>query len=914
MFKTKITPIALVIASLSAPASADLIISEYIEGSSNNKAIELYNNADTEISLEGYTLGLYSNGSSSVGNSIDLTGTLGANTTYIISNPSAAAAILDIADTTSTVTYYNGDDGLVLTKDGAIVDSFGQVGVDPGSEWSEGGVTTVNKTLRRKNSVTTGRTDSTSAFDPSEEWEQFDIDTFDGLGSHAGDGGTAPEPDPEPEPLEPLVCGADKTLISAVQGAGDESPLVDTMVEIEGIVTADFQGEDGLDGFFITSLAADVDSNPMTSEGLFVYFTDTNVDVGDYVRVQGTVDEYYDSTQLADVTQIAVCGTDEIASATTISLPLESQADLEAYEGMLVSLEQTLVVTDNYGLGRYGEVELATERLYQGTQVALPGDAANAVEAANLTKKILLDDGSTAQNSDPTAYPAAGLSAENTLRTGDTVNAVTGVVAYSFSTYRIHPTVTPQFIATNAREDAPEQSEEADLRIASFNVLNYFNGDGQGGGFPTSRGADSEEELVRQEAKLVSAISAMQADVVGLMEIENDGFGEFSAIASLVNALNDADTANNYAYVDFNVSQIGTDAITTALIYRADKVEEVGTAAITTDYPFDYSNRAPIAQSFKSLSTDEVFTVSVAHLKSKGSCGDDNNDDLGDGQGCWNEIRTEAATAFSSWLDGKPTGVDDEDIILVGDMNAYAMEDPIRKFDEKGYKNIVAELDGNTLGYSYSFSGRAGSLDHALASESLLSKVVAATDWHINADEPIVLDYNVEFKSDGQQSTLYAEGPYRASDHDPVIIDIKSEVVLTPEEQTPVIEADQTFSIDEGASIDTVIGQLAFSDPNADVSPVIGFTLTGSDKISINEQGQLIVASELDYSVENTITLSIQATDSADNISEPTSVVININEVAEDEVQNDNDDDSGSLLWLTLLLAPLSVLRRFKKK
>ncbi|MBQ4800583.1 ExeM/NucH family extracellular endonuclease [Pseudoalteromonas sp. MMG006] len=907
MFKTKITPLALVIASLSAPASADLIISEYIEGSSNNKAIELYNNADTEISLEGYNLGLYSNGSSSVGNSIDLTGTLGANTTYIISNPSAAAAILDIADATSTATYFNGDDALVLTKDGVIVDSFGQVGVDPGSEWSEGGVATVNKTLRRKNSVTTGRTDSTGAFDPSDEWEQFDIDTFDGLGSHAGDGGTAPEPDPEPEPLEPLVCGADKTLISAVQGAGDASPLVDTMVEIEGIVTADFQGEDGLDGFFITSLAADVDSDPVTSEGLFVYSTDTDVDVGNYVRVQGTVDEYFDSTQLADVTQIAICGTGEVASATTVSLPLESQADLEAYEGMLVSLDQTLVVTDNYGLGRYGEVELATERLYQGTQVALPGDAANAVEAANLTKKILLDDGSTAQNSELSAYPAAGLSAENTLRTGDTVNAVTGVIAYSFSTYRIHPTVTPQFIATNAREDAPEQSEEADLRIASFNVLNYFNGDGQGGDFPTSRGADSEEEFVRQEAKIVSAISAMQADVVGLMEIENDGFGEFSAIASLVNALNEADTANNYAYVDFNVSQIGTDAITTALIYRADKVEEVGTAAITTDYPFDYSNRAPIAQSFKSLSTDEVFTVSVAHLKSKGSCGDDNNDDLGDGQGCWNEIRTEAATAFSSWLDGKPTGVDDEDIILVGDMNAYAMEDPIRKFDEKGYKNIVAELDGNTLGYSYSFSGRAGSLDHALASESLLSKVVAATDWHINADEPIVLDYNVEFKSDGQQSTLYAEGPYRASDHDPVIIDIKSEVLLTPEEQTPVITPDQVFAIDEGTSLDTVIGQLAFSDPNADVSPVIGFTLTGSDKISINEQGQLIVASELDYSVENTITLSIQATDSANNVSEPTSVVININEVQ-------NDDDSGSLLWLTLLLAPLSVLRRLKKK
>ncbi|MCW1720435.1 ExeM/NucH family extracellular endonuclease [Pseudoalteromonas sp. A3] len=909
MLKTKITPLALILASLSAPASADLIISEYIEGSSNNKAIELYNNADTELSLEGYTLGLYSNGSSSVGNSIDLSGTLAANTTYIISNPSADAAILDIADETSTVTYYNGDDALVLTKDGVVVDSFGQVGVDPGSFWSDDTVQTQNKTLRRKNSITTGRTDSTATFNPSDEWEQFDIDTFDGLGSHAGDGGTAPAPDPEPEPLEPLVCGADKTLISAVQGSGEASPLVDTLVEIEGIVTADFQGEDGLDGFFVTSLAADVDNDPMTSEGLFVYFTDTDVNVGDHVRVQGTVDEYYDSTQLADVTQIAVCGTDEAASATSISLPLESQADLEAYEGMLVSLDQTLVVTNNYGLGRYGEVELATERLYQGTQVALPGDAANAVEAANLTKKILLDDGSTAQNSDPTAYPAPGLSAENTLRTGDTVNAVTGVVTYSFSTYRIHPTVTPQFIATNAREDAPEQSEEADLRIASFNVLNYFNGDGQGGGFPTSRGADSEEEFVRQEAKLVSAISAMQADVVGLMEIENDGFGEFSAIASLVNALNDADSANNYAFVDFNVAQIGTDEITTALIYRADKVEEVGTAAITTDYPFDYSNRAPIAQSFKSLSTDEVFTVSVAHLKSKGSCGDDNNDDLGDGQGCWNEIRTEAADAFTDWLDNKPTGVDDEDIILVGDMNAYAMEDPIRKFDEKGYKNIVAELDGDTLSYSYSFSGRAGSLDHALATESLLSKVVAANDWHINADEPIVLDYNLEYKSEGHQSTLYAEGPYRASDHDPVIVDIKSEVVLTPEEQTPVIAPDQIFTVDENSAVGTVIGTLDFSDPNADVSPVVKFIVSGNDSVSINEQGQLIVASEVDYEFENRITLTVQAEDSVGNVSEAQTVVVRVN-----NLRGDDDNDSGSLLWLSLLLAPLSLVRRFKKK
>lgn len=910
MLKTKITPLALVLAGLSAPASANLIISEYVEGSGYNKAIELYNTSSSEISLGDYTLQRYSNGSSTVSTELTLIGTLAANSTYVIVNADsrADAALIAKADLSDSVVNFNGDDALVLMQGTTIVDSFGQRGVDPGSSWSEGGVETANKTLRRKDGIVTGRVTPDASFNPSEEWAQFDQNEFTGLGSHAGNGGGT---EPEPDPIDPIVCAADKTLISAIQGEGNESPLVDTLVELEGIVTADFQGDDELKGFFVTSLAADEDTNPLTSEGVFVYFADTDVNVGDHVRVQGTVDEYYDSTQISDVVQVAICGTGESINATEITLPLASQDDLEAFEGMLVTLDQELVVTNNFGLGRYGEVELATERLYQGTQVAMPGDAANAVEVENLTKKILVDDGSTVQNSDPTAYPTPGLSAENTLRTGDSVNSVTGALAYSFSTYRIHPTVAPQFIATNPREDAPELNPEADLRVASFNVLNYFNGDGQGAGFPTSRGADSLEELVRQEAKLVSAISAMQADVVGLMEIENDGFGEFSAIASLVNALNDADSANEYAFVDFNVNQVGTDAITTALIYRANKVEEVGSAAITTAAPFDFSNRTPIAQSFKSLESQEVFTVAVAHLKSKGGCGSASgaNEDQNDGQACWNEIRTEGASAFADWLDSKPTGVDDEDIILVGDMNAYAMEDPIRKFDEKGYKNVVAELDGNTLAYSYSFSGRAGSLDHAVATESLLSKVVAAKDWHINADEPIVLDYNVEFKSEGHQSTLYSESAYRASDHDPVIVDIKSEVVLTPEEQTPVVAPDQVFSIDENSAVGTVIGMLDYSDPNPEDSPVVKFIVSENDSVSINDQGQLIVAGEIDYEFENRITFTVQVEDSVGNVSKAEKVAVKVN-----NLRSDDDNDAGSLLWLSLLLAPLSIVRRFKKK
>ncbi|WP_404341893.1 ExeM/NucH family extracellular endonuclease [Pseudoalteromonas mariniglutinosa] len=776
MINTKLTPLAFVIASLSPPAAAELIISEYIEGSSYNKAIELYNTDSNAISLDGLTLTVYSNGNTAPSNRIALNGELAGNSTYVIANSRANASILDKAQLSNGGAWYNGDDAVLLMSGDNIIDSIGQRGFDPGSQWSANGVATKDKTLRRIATITTGRVTADADFDPSEQWQQFNKDDVSDLGQHL----TPNTPPPtDPQPVEPLICGDIKTKINQIQGEGDVSPLLNTEVELEGVVTADLQGDAQLKGFFINALPEDTDRNPLTSEGMFVYFTDTNVNVGDHVRIKGRVAEYFNATQISDVSQATICATDLSVQAATLSLPVNEVTDLEAFEGMLVTLNQPLVVTNNYGLGRYGEIELATERLYQGTQIALPGDAANAIETENLKKQILLDDGSTKQNLDPIAYPNVGLNAFNTLRLGDSVNNITGVLGYSFDRYRIHPTITPEFIVTNPRPAAPELPAQADIRIASFNVLNYFNGDGQGAGFPTSRGADSEAELIRQQAKLVSAITALKADVIGLMEIENDGFAELSAVASLVNALNEADTVNHYTYVDFAVDKVGTDAITTALIYRANKVEEVGTAAITTEAPFDYSNRAPIAQSFKSLATEETFTVAVAHLKSKGGCGSATgaNTDQYDGQACWNEIRTMGANAFVDWLNSKPTGIDDEDIILVGDMNAYAMEDPMRAFANQGFKNVVAELNGDTRNYSYSFSGRIGSLDHAVASPSLLAKVIAATKWHINADEPISLDYNLEFKSNTQQASLYSADAYRASDHDPVVIDIRSDSI-----------------------------------------------------------------------------------------------------------------------------------------
>ena len=138
-----------------------------------------------------------------------------------------------------------------------------------------------------------------------------------------------------------------------------------------------------------------------------------------------------------------------------------------------------------------------------------------------------------------------------------------------------------------------------------------------------------------------------------------------------------------------------------------------------------------------------------------------------DGQGECNLTRTNAAAAIADWLAGDPTESGDPDFLVIGDMNAYAHEDPIKALTDGG---LVSLLQTGEQPYSFLFDAQAGALDHALASPSLVPQVVAAIEWHINADEPPVLDYNLEF---GRDPGLFdGDSPYRAADHDPVVIGI----------------------------------------------------------------------------------------------------------------------------------------------
>lgn len=766
--------LAAAIASLSAlPAAAELYFSEYIEGSSNNKALEIYNSSANSVDLAGHKVEMYFNGNTAASLTINLTGNIPANGVFVLAHGSANATILAKANQTNSSGWFNGDDAIVLKNGTTVLDSIGQVGVDPGSEWGTGLTSTADNTLRRKTSITTGDVTINNSFDPALEWEGYAQDTFDHLGIYQGSsngsggnngGGTIGQ------------CGEAATHIASVQGAGAASPLVGNNVNIEAIVVADFQSANQLGGFFIQEEDADNDGNVSTSEGIYIAST-TPVAVGDRVRVNGKVAETFQLTQLSETTVVVCASNQTPPTPATVSLPVTSLDTFEAIEGMSVAIAQTLTVNETFQLGRYGQVLLANGRLQQPTNVVEPGAAATALQAQNNLNKLMMDDASNLQNPDPVIFPAPGLSAENTLRSGDTVANLQGVITYDFGVYRILPTSTPNFIHTNARPLAPIVDSAANLKIASFNVLNFFNGNGTGGGFPTSRGANTPAEFARQKAKIVSALVGLNADVIGLIEIENDGYSSTSAIAELAAALNAATGISTWKYINPGVNKIGTDEIAVGFIYRSDKATAIGTTAIldsNIDPQFiDTKNRPALAQSFRAKSNRAIATVAVNHLKSKGSdCNDVGDLDIGDGQGNCNTTRLQAATALVNWLSTNPTGVNDRDYLIIGDLNAYAKENPITQIINAGYTDLIKRFGGDTA-YSYVFDGQAGYLDHGLASNSLTPQVLYAADWHINADEPISLDYNTEFKSAAQIANFYSADAYRSSDHDPLVVSLK---------------------------------------------------------------------------------------------------------------------------------------------
>jgi predicted extracellular nuclease len=549
------------------------------------------------------------------------------------------------------------------------------------------------------------------------------------------------------------------TDVTAVQGPGERSPLEGRTVTVRGIVTADLRAAGQQDGFYLQQALPDAD--PATSEGLFVYAPGSNValSVGDHVQVRGAVAEFSRSgdsqplTQISRPAAIEVCGAATPLRPRVISLPLAEGDTLERFEGMLVRIAQPMKVTGNYTLGRFGELQLsALARLYHPNNH--PWLSPQAARSLNARSQVLLDDTRSVQNPAPVPWLSAG-DATGTRRTGDVVRGVQGVLGWGFNAWRVQPTVTPEFVVRNARRELPP-AVGGQLKVASLNVLNWFTTLG-------ARGASNEAERQRQLDKLVATIVAMDADVLGLIEIENDGGRSLQALVDAVNARLGAP-----AYAIRDVGVPGTDQITTAVIHKPARVSAVGNLQIPDDAAFavDGGLRVPVAQRFASTANGGGFWFVVNHFKSKGSCpAAADSVDAERGQGCWNDARTRQAQALLRWVDALTQRSGETDVLMAGDFNAYLNEDPLNVLRAAGHEALLERLPPKRR-YTYQFNGEAGALDHAFASASLSRQVRGVAVWHTNADEPVFLDYNTEFKTDDR----YAPTAFRASDHDPVLV------------------------------------------------------------------------------------------------------------------------------------------------
>ncbi|UCN13290.1 ExeM/NucH family extracellular endonuclease [Cellulomonas iranensis] len=791
-------------ASAAVSTDATLLVNEVYGGGGNSGApfdrdfVELVNTGDDAVDLAGYSL-QYASVTGASWQVTPLSGSVPAGATFVVgqafgANTAAPDVPVDLEGTNVAMSGTNGKVALVQGT-AALTCSTGCAQVDTVVDLLGWGPTASSFAGTAPAPATTNAT--------SVQRDDAHTHTADNAADFR-----AATPTPTPAgagPGEPGEPGEPTTVtIAEVQGTGDASPLVGRTVTTSGVVTAVY-ATGGYDGYVLqTAGSGGGDTTGRTgSEAVFVYSPSTvgQVSTGQHVRVTGQVAEYF------GLTQIAVEGAAALEQLPAADAPTPVQgtwpadaAAREALESMLYLPTGDLTVSNTYTTNQYGEVALAvgTTPLLQPTDVARPGTPeAAAVVADNAARGVVLDDGASTNFLAPGngALTPPYVSLDNPVRIGAAVQFTDPVVVdYRNNAWKLSPTapVVAGGPAPATFEDTRTAAPAAvggDLSVASFNVLNYFTtlGDENPACVPyrdptgepvtvregcDQRGAWDKADLERQQDKIVAAITALDADVVGLLEIENSarvtGTPD-AALATLVDALNEAAGAGTWAYVPSSAElppAAEQDVITNAIIYRPAAATPTGDARALGDQGGDdqaFGNaREPIGQVFTPAAGGEPLLVVVNHFKSKSSAGPWPGDrDTGDGQGASNESRVRQAAALRDWVptvQGEATAV-----ALVGDFNSYTHEDPLQVLYDAGYVNAAAQLAPGE--HSYAFQGLSGSLDHVLLNEAAATRATGADVWGINAEESIALEYS-RFNYHG--TSFYAPDPYRSSDHNPV--------------------------------------------------------------------------------------------------------------------------------------------------
>ncbi|MCG2622911.1 ExeM/NucH family extracellular endonuclease [Arthrobacter sp. I2-34] len=804
-------PLAALPAAANTAGTGVVINEAYLSGGSagaafKNKFVELYNPTDAAVSLDGWSLQYRS--ASGTGNPtgvVPLKGSIAAKGYYLVQANSngASGADLPAPDLLSTLTPSGTTGTLVLASQAAAVAGLGTGDVRERANVVDLlGYGSSNTFEGRAAAAPSGNTDvksfnRTGAADTDDNRADFSLSAaITPTGS-----GTQPGPGPDPQPA--------LRTIAEIQGSGAASPLAGQTVTTRGVVTAAYPSG-GFNGYYLQTpgTGGDTDAAARTaSDAVFVFSRDTvgQVRPGDYVEVTGTVSEFGGLTELTvpagKLTQLSAPA--EAVKPAAIGWPA-TEAEREKFEGMLLRPAGSFTVTDNYGLNQYGEIALAAGDgpLLQPTSVGAYGsDAFWHQTEENAARAVTLDDGaSTDFLRGGKDIPLPYLAADAPVRIGAAAEFSTDVVLdYRFNQWRFQPLA--QLTAENAAAVQPARFEDTrtpapaevggNIRIATFNVLNYFTttGDQLPGctyyedraGNPVTvrggcdaRGAADAANLQRQQDKLVAAINGLGADVVSLEEIENSakfGRDRDAALATLAQALNAALAAagkpGTWDYVrspEDRPALENEDVIRTAFIYNRTAVQTIDDSVILADEVNFDNAREPLAQTFKVKhgSAKTKFIVVANHFKSKGSA-PASGENADHGQGGWNADRVGQAKALVAFAETMKKRSGTDKVFLAGDFNSYEQEDPIRVLEQAGYVSQGAK----TGKYSYSFDGMSGSLDHVFASAEADARVAGADIWNINSVEPVALEYS---RYNYNATNFYAPDMYRASDHDPLVV------------------------------------------------------------------------------------------------------------------------------------------------
>ena len=821
-------PLAVLPASASTDGTGVVITEAYLSGGSagaayTNKFVELYNPTDAAIEISDWSLQYRPAGGTAASSTVvDLTGSIPAKGYYLVggaaNNGGAVGAPLPATDASSAGLNLSGSAGTIILANQptaltlptgsvvgnpAVVDLLGY-GTSNTFETAAATAPAGNTDVKSLNRTAFADTDSNAA--------DVSLSATITPQNTAGTEPTDPE-DPTDPPTDPPVEPG-TVSIAEIQGTGDASAKVGTTVTTTGVVTAAY-ATGGFAGYYLqTPGTGGSVSGQTASDALFVYSpaTAASVTVGQYVQVTGAVSEYFGLTQ---ITVADAAGLTQL-DATTVTAPVAAatgypanDAGRERLEGMLLAPTGDFTVTDVFSTNQYGEIGLvaSTTPLVNPTVLGAPGTAEHAAATARFAAELVtLDDGSTlnflssANGGANKNIPLPYLTPDAPVRVGAPVSFTTPVILdYRNSAWKFQPTtqltaenadtVQPATFA-NTRTAAPE-NVGGDITLATFNVLNYFattGADRTGCTFYTDRagnpvtvndsdaagcgvrGAADADNLARQQAKIVTAINALDADVVSLEEIENSaavGKDRDYALGVLVDALNADAGSDVWSFVP-SPSEVPADedVIRTAFIYKAESVETVGDSRILLDSPAFGNAREPDAQAFKPAggAASDTFLVISNHFKSKSDSGA-TGDNVDTGQGAYTGDRTRQAEALVAFADELTVELDTERVFLVGDFNSYAKEAPIAVLEAAGYVSQGAKTGEHT----YQFGKAVGSLDYVFASEEANTSVTGADIWNINSVESIALEYS---RYNYNATDFYADSPYRSSDHDPMLIGI----------------------------------------------------------------------------------------------------------------------------------------------